>query len=75
MDGTIGTIIVAGISLVGTLGGSWLGVRQANKLACFRIEQLEKKVEKHNGLVERMTKVEESTKYAHERIDELKEAM
>ena len=63
------TIIVAVISLVGTLCGSWAGVRQANKLACYRIEQLEQRVQKHNSLVERMVAVEASTKSAHRRID------
>lgn len=66
-------IIVAILSLIGTLAGSWMGVRQSNKLVCYRIEQLEKKVEKHNHLVERMTAVEQSAKSAHHRIDEIKE--
>ena len=37
------------------------------------IEQLEKKVEKHNNLIERMAIVEQSTKSAHKRIDEMEE--
>lgn len=36
------------------------------------IERLEKKQDKHNCLVERMAVVEQSTKSAHHRIDELK---
>lgn len=64
-------IIVAVLALLGTLGGSWAGVRQSNRLVCYRIEQLERKVEKHNHLVERMTAVEQSAKSAHHRIDEL----
>ncbi|HMM30338.1 MAG TPA: hypothetical protein PKB13_01035 [Clostridia bacterium] len=67
------TIIVALLALAGTLGGSWMGVRQSNRLTCYRIEQLEVKVNKHNNLVERMMAVEESTKSAHKRIDEIKE--
>lgn len=67
-------IIVAVLSLAGTLLGAWAGVRQANKLVCFRLEKLEEKVNKHNHLVERMTVVEQSTKSAHKRIDGLKEA-
>ena len=47
-------IIVSIISLVGTLGGSLGGILVSNKLTNYRIEQLEKKVEKHNNLVERM---------------------
>lgn len=35
----------------------------------WRIKELEKKVEKHNGLVERMVVVEQSTKSAHHRLD------
>lgn len=64
-------IIVGLLALAGTLGGSWMGVRQANKLVCFRIERLEEKVDKHNHLVERMVAVEESSKQAHKRIDRI----
>lgn len=48
------TVIVAILSLVGTLLGSLFGILAANKLSNYRIEQLEKKVEKHNTVVERM---------------------
>ena len=66
-------IIVALLSMVGTLAGSIIGVLTANKLTTFRIERLEKKVEKHNNLVERMALVEASTKSAHHRLDEMRE--
>lgn len=52
------TVIVAIISLIGTLGGSLGGILVANKLTNYRVEQLEKKVEKHNGIVERTYKLE-----------------
>lgn len=52
------TIIVSVLSLIGTLGGSFLGVMQANKLSNYRIGQLEDKVSKHNNLIDRMYKVE-----------------
>lgn len=64
-------IIVAGLSLTGTILGSFAGIMTANKLTVYRIEQLEKKVEKHNNLAERMIMVEQSTKSAHHRLDEL----
>lgn len=51
-------IIVALISLVGTALGAWSGVRAANKLTVYRIEQLEKKMDKHNNLIERMCTIE-----------------
>ena len=39
----------------------------------YRLTQLEKKVDKHNNLVERMAVAESSLKSAHHRIDEIKE--
>ena len=64
-------IAVAVCSLVGTLVGSLAGIMTANRLTNYRIEQLEEKVKKHNNLVERMIIVEQSTKSAHHRIDDL----
>lgn len=71
-------IIVALLSLLGTAIGSLAGILAANKLVVYRIEQLEKKVEKHNSLIERTYKVEESVtlldekiKVANHRIDDL----
>ena len=66
-------IAIAMLSLIGTMVGSIAGILTANKLTNFRISALEKKVEKHNNLVERMAKVEQSAKSAHRRIDSLDE--
>lgn len=66
-------IIVAVLSLAGTLAGSLAGVMMANKLTAFRIEQLEKKVDEYNDLTERVAVVEQSVKSAHHRLDELRE--
>lgn len=66
-------VMVAICSLIGTLVGSLAGIMTANKLTTYRIEQLEEKVKKHNNLVERMVVVEQSTKSAHHRIDEIVE--
>lgn len=65
--------MVALLSLAGTLGGSLLGVVASGKLTVYRIGQLEKKVEQHNCLVERMAAVEQAAKSAHHRLDELRE--
>ncbi len=51
-------IIVAVLGLVGTLSGSFLGVLASQKLTRFRLEQLEKKVQAHNNLIERTYKLE-----------------
>lgn len=74
------TIIVAVLSLIGTLIGSIAGIMTANKLTVYRIEQLEKKVEKHNNVVERVyvlekheAVMEEEIKVANHRIHDLEE--
>lgn len=61
------TVIVAIISLLGTLLGSFGGTQ----LVKYRIEQLEKKVEKHNSIVKRTYILEEKVKVANHRIEDL----
>lgn len=63
-------VLIALLSLAGTLMGSLFGVLTSTRLTNYRIEQLEKKVDKHNNLIERMTIVEQSTKTAHHRLDD-----
>ena len=46
------TLAVAGMSLLGTLAGTFGGILVSNKLTTYRIEQLEKKVAAHNNVVE-----------------------
>ncbi len=69
------TIIVAFISLIGTLIGSITGVLVSNKLSTYRIEQLEKKLDKYANNVdemrERLVIVEQSAKSAHHRLDDI----
>ena len=62
------TIIVAILSLFGTLGGSLLGIVASSKLTIYRIEQLEKKVEKHNSVIERVYKLEQADAVEEEEI-------
>lgn len=52
-------VIVALIGLSGSVVGSLIGVLASSKLMAYRIEQLEKKVEKHNNLVERTYALEQ----------------
>lgn len=73
-------IIVAVLSLLGTLGGTFGGILTANKLTNYRIEQLEKKVEKHNKVIERVYNLEkheavmeEEIKVANHRIEDLEQ--
>ena len=69
-------IIVALLSLAGTFFGTLSGI----KLMSYRIEQLEKKVEKHNSVVERQYDIEKITavlseeiKVANHRISDLEQ--
>ena len=45
------TVIVAALSLAGTLAGAYLANRRSSALIAYRLEQLEQKVNKHNNLV------------------------
>lgn len=67
MSTAVATVIVGGLSLIGSLAGSFGGM----KLMAYRIEQLEKKVDKHNNFAERIPVMEEQIKVANHRIDDL----
>lgn len=62
-----GEIIVAAASLLGTIITSFSGY----KLIAYRVQQLEKKVDKHNGFGERIPVLEEQIKVANHRIEDL----
>lgn len=71
MSDAVGTIIVAICGLIGTALGSFSGM----KLMTYRIEQLEQRLDKHNGVVEnlvdRVYKLEQQDAIQDERIAEL----
>lgn len=76
------TVIVALFSFAGTVLGSILGVLAANKLTNYRIAQLEKKVEAHNKVIDRVYKLEkhdavvdEEIAVANHRITDLEKAI
>ena len=66
-------IVVAVLGLVGTALGTFTGILTSTKLSNYRIEQLEKKVEKHNSVVERTALLERDMKTVWHEINELKE--
>ena len=61
-------IVVALIGLAGSALGSILGVLASAKLTSYRLEQLEKKVEVHNKVIDRVYKLEERTELQEEKI-------
>lgn len=64
----IGGVCVAIPSIIATISSN----KRSTALITYRVEQLEKKVEKHNSVVERTFKLEEDVKYLKEDIKELK---
>ena len=66
------TILTILIPLAGTLIGSIAGIMTATRLTTYRIDQLEKKVDKHNDVIERVAILEKDDSVQWKRIDELK---
>lgn len=64
-------VIVALITLGGSGLGSLVGIIVSSRLTTYRIEQLEKKVDKHNTVIERTYVLEEQMKVANHRIEDL----
>ena len=72
---SLDTIVVAVISLLGTLAGSYFANSKTIALLSYRLEQLEREVEKHNSVVERTFQLENNVQTAFSRIDEIREAL
>lgn len=66
------TVIVALVSLLGTLAGTFGGILTGSKLTNYRIEQLEKKVEKHNSVIERTYELEKDKSVFQEEVENIK---
>ena len=66
------TVIVSLVSLTGTLIGTFGGIMAANRLTTYRLSQLEKKVEKHNSVMERTYKLEGRMNEAEHDIRDIK---
>ena len=62
------TILVALIGLAGSGAGAFGGILVSSKLTQYRLEQLEKKVEVHNQVIDRVYKLEERTELQEEKI-------
>ena len=71
-------IIISLITLLGSALGTFGGIFVNSKLTAYRIEQHEKKQDRHNAVIERPYKLEETValheekiKVANHRIDDL----
>lgn len=64
-------IVVGLLAFAGTLIGTFGGILTSSKLTNYRIEQLEKKVEKHNNFAENIPVLETRIKVCEHRLDDL----
>lgn len=67
--------IISALSLLGTLAGSLGGIVVSSKLTSYRLEQLEKKVDKHNNFATRMPLVEQDQQEIKEDIKQIKKTI
>ena len=63
-------IEIALITLVGTIVSGCFGVWTANRLVNYRLAELEKKVDKHNNLIDRTYELEKNVALLREAIEE-----
>lgn len=66
-------VIVALIGALGSFAGVYYSNKKSQDQIAYRIEELEKKVDKHNTLVERMYAMEGRMNTAENLIDDLKQ--
>ena len=64
-------VVVAMLSLVGTLGGSLGGILVSSKLTNYRLQQLENRVAEHNHFAQRLPVIEEQIKVINHRLEDL----
>lgn len=68
-------VIVALLGFAGTIIGSFTGIIASSKLTNYRLEQLEKKVDKHNNVIERTYILEEQMKSVNHRLNNLEKGV
>lgn len=66
-------VIIAIIGFLGTVVGSGLGILASAKLTNYRLEQLEKKVNLHNNLIERVYLLEKKEAVLEQHVEDLLE--
>ena len=66
-----GEFLTGVFSLIASLVGTFAGIITSAKLTNYQINELKKRVDKQNDVIERTYKLEEHCKYVDERIDKL----
>ena len=62
------TIVVAVLSLIGTLAGAYLSNKKSSALIVYRLERLEEKANGINTIEERVYRIEENQSVVDEKI-------
>ena len=62
------TIVVAVLSLIGTLAGAYLSNKKSSALIAYRLERLEEKANSINTIEERVYHIEENQSVVDEKI-------
>lgn len=78
MENYVIEIIIAIISMIGTASGAYFANKKSTALVAYRLEQLEKKQDVHNRVIDRVYQLEkrvalnsEDIKVANHRIEDL----
>jgi hypothetical protein len=78
MEQYIAEFVIAIISMIGTASGAYFANKKSTALVAYRLEQLEKKQDVHNQVIDRVYKLEkhvalnsEDIKVANHRIEDL----
>ena len=66
-----GEFLTGVFSLIASLVGTFAGIITSAKMTNYQINELKKRVDKHNNVIERTFKLEEHCKYIDERIEKL----
>jgi hypothetical protein len=64
-------IVIALIGFLGAVVGSGLGIIASAKLTNYRLEQLEKKVDLHNNVIERVYNLEKREALLEQHVSDL----
>lgn len=67
------TVIASLVSLLGTLVGTFSGIYASSKLTIYRIEQLEKKVDRFSSIEEKLFELEKHNAVQDERTETIAE--
>jgi hypothetical protein len=68
MEAIIVALITGAFAFTGTFLSVYFANRKSTALITYRIDELEKKVHKHNNLIERMYKIEENCRVLDEKM-------